>query len=92
MPAPIPFSQTADDLLREMVTAYVGWDEISLRMLRPISSCMDRARTIGARRPLRVTLVVEDDVSDQRLPLPPGHPTTWGLLTRGTVLEGSVYG
>jgi hypothetical protein len=26
-----------------------------------------------------------------RLPLPPGHPLSWGLLTLGTVLEGSAY-
>jgi hypothetical protein len=23
--------------------------------------------------------------------LPPGHPLSWGLLTLGTVLEGSAY-
>ena len=26
-----------------------------------------------------------------RLPLPPGHPLSWALLTLGTVLEGSAY-
>jgi hypothetical protein len=29
---------------------------------------------------------------DERLPLPPGHPLSWGPLTQGTVLEGSAYG
>lgn len=24
-------------------------------------------------------------------PLPPGHPVTWGAITRGTCLEGSAY-
>jgi hypothetical protein len=28
---------------------------------------------------------------DERLPLPPGHPVSWGLLTQGTVLEGAAY-
>ena len=28
---------------------------------------------------------------DDRLPLPPGHPFSWMLLTMGTVLEGSTY-
>lgn len=28
---------------------------------------------------------------DDRLPLPPGHPLSWMLLTMGTVLEGSTY-
>ena len=26
-----------------------------------------------------------------RPPLPSGHPTTWGLITSGTVLECSAY-
>ena len=29
---------------------------------------------------------------DDRLPLPPGHPLSWGLLTQGTLLQGSAYG
>ena len=28
---------------------------------------------------------------DDRLPLPPGHPVSWGLLTLGTLPEGSAY-
>jgi hypothetical protein len=30
--------------------------------------------------------------ADDRLPLPPGHPLSWGLLTQGTVLQGSAFG
>ena len=33
----------------------------------------------------------ERSSSDERLPLPPGHPLSWRLLTLGTVLEGSAY-
>jgi hypothetical protein len=90
MPGPRPFTQEMDDLLRRLLYENVPWEGISLRFARPISSCMDRARAIGARR-LRVLTVVPDDVSDLRLPLPPGHPETWGLLTRGTCLEGTAY-
>jgi hypothetical protein len=28
---------------------------------------------------------------DDRLPLPTGHPLSWGVLTLGTLLEGSAY-
>jgi hypothetical protein len=28
---------------------------------------------------------------DDRPPLPSGHPVSWGLLTLGTLLEGSAY-
>lgn len=31
------------------------------------------------------------DVSDERLPLPPGSPISWGAITAGTVLEGAAY-
>ena len=29
--------------------------------------------------------------ADDRPALPPGHPLSWGLLTLGTLLEGSPY-
>lgn len=28
---------------------------------------------------------------NDRPALPPGHPVSWGLLTRGTVLDGADY-
>lgn len=28
---------------------------------------------------------------DARQPLPAGHPDTWGLITRGTCLEGTPW-
>ena len=28
---------------------------------------------------------------NDRPPLPPGHSVSWGLLTRGTILEGAEY-
>ena len=28
---------------------------------------------------------------NDRPALPAGHPTTWGLITAGTILEGSAY-
>ncbi|MBW4024959.1 MAG: hypothetical protein HIU92_17820 [Proteobacteria bacterium] len=28
---------------------------------------------------------------DDRIALPAGHPISWGLLTAGTVLEGSAF-
>ena len=32
-----------------------------------------------------------DDWSDNRSPMPPGWPISWGAITRGTVLEGQPY-
>jgi hypothetical protein len=41
-------------------------------------------------RPIE-TVLSEAPRKDDRLPLPSGHPVSWGLLTLGTVLEGSAY-
>lgn len=79
-----------DSLLTRLRAECATWEVISDQLHLPISTCMDRARTIGAKRPMVISFVKED-VSDARQPLPPGHPTTWGLLTRGTVLEGVRY-
>ena len=85
------WTDVRDRALRGMRHDRVSWDAIASTLGLPVSTCMDRARAIGAR-PALVVVLVEEDVSNMRLPLPPGHPTTWGLLTRGTVLEGSRYG
>lgn len=31
-------------------------------------------------------------VGDDRMPLPPGSPETWGVIVAGTCLEGVEYG
>ncbi len=47
--------------------------------------------------PIQVLVEVADPTAhkgfpgDDRLPLPPGHPLSWRLLTRGTLLEGSPF-
>ncbi len=89
MPAAIDWTHR-DALLVWLRREKAGWEEISRQLGLPVSSCMDRARLIGARSPLTVITAV-DDTSDARQPLPPGHPITWGLLTRGTSLEGAPY-
>ena len=30
-------------------------------------------------------------IRDDQMPLPAGHPTSWGILTFNTLLEGSAY-
>ena len=44
---------------------------------------------LPAQPPLPI--VDEADAVDRRFALPAGHPRTWGLLTRGTCLEGAPY-
>lgn len=90
MPAAINWTNL-DDLLRRLRYERADWDAISRRLGLPVSTCMDRARAINARPPPPAFAGLKEDVSDSRQTLPPGHPTTWGLLTRGTILEGTPY-
>ena len=92
MPAPHNWNDALDNQLRQLRQAHASWDEISLIINRPVSTCMDRCRAIGAKFPkTSVPISNAEDISDWRQPLPPGHPVTWGLLTRGTVLENCPY-
>jgi hypothetical protein len=89
----IAWTHAEDTTIRRMRSECAEWQTIARVIKRPIRTCMDRARTIGAQRgvPLIETVVRGPDVSDDRLPLPAGHPQTWTLLTVGTVLEGAAY-
>lgn len=95
MPAPMPFNDDQDATIRAYLADNLSWESLAARVGRPVSSCMDRARAIGARRVYAIVIVVRndvsDDVSDERQPLPAGDPFTWGAVTRGTVLDGVPY-
>ena len=90
MPAANDWTAAKDHRLRWLRFERTSWDVVSAELGFPVSTCMDRARLIGARPAPAVTMAMEDR-SDDRRPLPPGHPTTWGLLVQGTVLAGSAY-
>jgi hypothetical protein len=52
-----------------------------------------RARAIGLEIPTKPELLPRPayELSDNRDPLPAGHPISWGLITQGTSLEGNPY-
>ncbi len=52
-----------------------------------------RARTIGLEIPNRPMPAPKPaaELPENRDPLPAGHPISWGLITKGTSLEGSPY-
>lgn len=52
-----------------------------------------RARMIGLEIPGRPAPAPKStgELPDNRDPLPAGDPISWGLITRGTSLEGSQY-
>ena len=84
------WTEAQDNMLRRLHSEGIGWEFISQWRDLPVHTCMDRARKIGLQR-RRVTVVIYEPVDDTRCPLPPGHPTTWGSLTNGTVLDGVSY-
>ena len=89
-PTQVTWTDHQDNTLRHLRHDRASWETIANAIGRPVSTCMDRCRLIGARPPLVISIVAED-ISNDRRPLPSGHPMTWGLLTRGTVLEGVQY-
>jgi hypothetical protein len=66
------------------------WPALAEAMGLGRNTVIERGRRIGARNLPRRRPVVEAEALD-RPPRPPGHPDSWGLITAGTVLEGSPY-
>ncbi len=78
-----------DERLRALRGAGMTWDGIAAMLGLGRNTVLERGRRIGARRPTPVRRAEPEDPG--RPPRPPGHPETWGLLTRGTLLEGTPY-
>jgi len=79
-----------DARLRALRRAGLSWEQVALELTLGCSKVRERGRRIGAvrRRTLACVVVAE---SGDRPAHPPGHPTSWGLLTDGTVLAGQPY-
>lgn len=51
-----------------------------------------RSSDLEARPARRIIFVVRGRPGrDDRGPLPPGHPLSWGAITEGTVLQDAAY-
>jgi hypothetical protein len=106
MPQKIQWTKTADDLLTALRAAGQTWDAIAATLGVSRNSVLTRAKSLGSptsqfsshtagraakERVEQTAAVTEDQEEAERPPLPPGHPIAWGLLTRGTILEGLPY-
>ncbi len=70
----------------------VKWDTIAEAIGVGRNSVIDHARRLGvAKRSSIGALPPPVREASDRPARPPGHPDTWRLITRGTVLEGSPY-
>jgi hypothetical protein len=82
------WTEAADTRLRRLRAEGHTWDAIAAAFGLSRWTVIERGRRIGARRP---PVLHPPRPDPARGPRPPGHPETWGLITRGTCLEGAAY-
>jgi hypothetical protein len=97
MGAPRIWTAAELDLIATMRADKQTWDAIAGRIGTTRTTLTNKAvkmglwtrgSTTGATipKPLR-----EDDPERYRAPYPAGHAETWGVIVRGSVLEGQPY-
>jgi hypothetical protein len=79
-----------DRRLRALRAVGLNWEQIALELDLGRGTVVERGRRIGARPPRRLENPLAMEPCD-RPAHPPGHPSTWGLLTQGTILAGQPY-
>lgn len=93
MPGRRDWNETADNTIRQMRAEGATWLAIGAALGLSRNTIIERGRRIGAPGgpvpPQRVERAPEDEPN--RGPLHAGHPIAWGVLTAGTILEGTLY-
>lgn len=91
MGEPLIWTAMRDTRLEVMRAACASWEAIADELGFSRQATIDRAHRIGAWRPALVPPAAPKREDPNRPSLPAGHPRTWGLINRGTCLEGSIY-
>lgn len=86
----VSWTEARDARLRRLRAEGASWAEIGPELGVSIDVARERARRIGARRPVAAPDRSLDD-DPMRDPLPAGHPRAWGLLTDGTLLRDEAW-
>lgn len=93
MPERRCWTDAADDTIRRMRTDGATWAAIAGVLGLSRNTIIERGRRIraegGPSQIARPPRTPEDEPN--RGPLPAGHSITWGLLTEGTILEGTRF-
>lgn len=89
MPKRIEWTAAQDTKIRQMRAANASWDSIAEAVGVTRWTAIERGRRLGARLSPPVGQQTTGDAD--RPPLPPGHPETWGVITKGMLLEGMPY-
>lgn len=93
MPRRREWSADEERLLREMRADNHTWEAIGLRLGRVHETVRRKAKLMGVwSKQVRPSQnATHEDAADDRGPLEPGHPFTWGAIVSGTVLDGCEY-
>ena len=87
----VTWTASMDERLRKWRLAGATWDAIAVAFGLGRETVRERGRKIGAKRCMFPSGPCFVEGTAARPPLPPGHEISWGLLTRGTLLEGEDY-
>jgi hypothetical protein len=89
VPKRIEWTEVQDMKIRRMRAESASWDAIAVAVGVTRWTVIERGRRLGARLP---PADFQPPLEDPERPsLPPGHPETWGIITKGMSLEGIPY-
>jgi len=86
----VEWTQERDDRLMALRRGGMTWDDIATDMSLGRNTVLERGRRIGAKRVAQARQGNVEEPRD-RPARQAGHPLTWDLINRGTVLEGEAY-
>ena len=90
MPSPIKWTEYRDDIIRDGRENGTTWDGIAAQLGFTRYAIIERAKAIGVWE--MVARATPQKAAERSYePLPPGHPASWGAITRGTWLDGAEY-
>jgi hypothetical protein len=90
MPRKTVWTEGQDTQIRRLRTEGATWDIIAIALGLARWTVIERGRIIGVGRvPPNAPAALADDPG--RDPLPAGHAATWGVINRGTSLDGVAF-
>ncbi|HVY13658.1 MAG TPA: AsnC family protein [Rhodopila sp.] len=90
MPSKFVWSEGQDSRLRRLRAEGVEWDVVARTLGMTRWAVIERGRRLGITRRPVADMPAEPVISD-RPPLPAGHPESWDLINRGTILEAVPF-
>ena len=91
MPDAIAWTPAMDAELLRRRAAGETWGQVAAGLQLGRSTTIERGRALGVEKRAWGRAPAPAPADDDRRPLPPGHPETWGAMTRGLCLEGIAY-